>query len=195
MWYWRGIFPFSSSQYLIILKLRDYCYRILSYFIVSSQQQGTLIGNHLLTLCQNWGLRYKLCSPCSGGHGFDCCRPGLRFFLCPTLAYARVVFINSPFTFHYRVQNSPSSFTYQDPMRLDVLEGFMTTAKTEAFKQALYTSHARFRAFYCGQVKRWKKRDHVLIFQPTGGGRHEALRNVSQDWFRKWYTNNNNNGP
>ena len=35
-------FPFSSSQYLIILKLRDYCYRILSYFIVSSQQQGTL---------------------------------------------------------------------------------------------------------------------------------------------------------
>ena len=26
-------------------------------------------------------------------------------------------------------------------------------------------------------------------------GRHEALRNVSQDWLRKWYTNNGNNEP
>ena len=26
-------------------------------------------------------------------------------------------------------------------------------------------------------------------------GRHEALRNVSQDWLRKLYTNNGNNGP
>ena len=25
--------------------------------------------------------------------------------------------------------------------------------------------------------------------------RHEALRNVSQDWLRKLYTNNDNNGP
>ena len=26
-------------------------------------------------------------------------------------------------------------------------------------------------------------------------GRHGALRNVSEDWLRKLYTNNGNNGP
>lgn len=26
-------------------------------------------------------------------------------------------------------------------------------------------------------------------------GRHEALRNVPQDWLRKWYTDNSNSGP
>ena len=45
---------------------------------------------------------------CSGGHGFDSCR-GLRFF---SLSRVRVMLINSLFTFHYRAQNSPSSFTY-----------------------------------------------------------------------------------
>ena len=34
--------------------------------------------------------------------------------------HARVMLISSPFTFHYRAQNSPSLFTYQDLYGLHV---------------------------------------------------------------------------
>ena len=48
-----------------------------------------------------------------------------------------------------------------------------------------------------------KTRDHkdlafglaVCFTNDIDVGRHEALRNVSQDWLSKCYTNNSNNGP
>ena len=45
---------------------------------------------------------------CSGGHSGSFPVGDLDF----SLSHARAMLINSPFTFHYRAQNSPSLFTY-----------------------------------------------------------------------------------
>ena len=62
-----------------------------------------------------------------------------------------------------------------------------------------FEERVRLRNEFAGEKKRlvlrsrqrkipWGKKSRIW-------GRHEALRNVSQDWLRKLYTNNGNNGP
>ena len=50
---------------------------------------------------------------CSGGHGLNFCRTQIF-----SLSHSRVMLISSPFTFHYRAQNSPSLLTCQCGMCL-----------------------------------------------------------------------------
>ena len=89
----------SSSTHLLIF---SYLQRMLSGHL--SQMNSAKIT--LLSISSHSSVN-RAPARCSGGHGFDSCR-GLRIFL----SHARVMLNISSFTFNYRAQNSPSSFTY-----------------------------------------------------------------------------------